>query len=221
MKLFVFDMAGTTIYDKNHVGIALQNALNQFNYPFSIEEINVVMGFEKPVAIKELLQSKQINPAEEAIEAIHEYFVKEMIAYYETSSDVKPTENVLEIFDYLRAKDVKVGFDTGFSRPIADAIFKRLNWKAGIDFDFTITSDEVPHGRPYPDMIFKAMAQFGITDPEQVAKIGDTVSDLEQGMNARCGCVIGVTTGAYSRAELENAPHHHIIDNLIEIKNLL
>lgn len=221
MKLFVFDMAGTTIYDQNHVGTALQGALKKFGHDFSIEDINVVMGFEKPVAIKELLNSKKVAYTEEFVEDIHKDFVEQMIAYYSTSEEVKPTENVLEVFAYLRAKGIKVGFDTGFSRPIADTIFNRLGWQLGSDFDFTVTSDEVEHGRPYPHMIFKAMEQFGIDDSRLVAKVGDTASDLEQGMNAGCGLVIGVTTGAYTRSELEQSAHHHIIDNLMEIKNLI
>lgn len=221
MKLFVFDMAGTTIFDQNHVGIALQEALARFNYTFSIDEINVVMGFEKPVAIKHLLDTREIPYSDLLIEEIHQYFVTEMISYYETSTEVKPTAHVMETFIQLRAKGIKVGFDTGFSRPIANQIFKRLNWQLGVHFDFTITSDEVLHGRPYPDMIYKAMEMFGITDTKQVAKVGDTVSDLEQGKNANCGLVIGVTTGAYTREELKKVPHDFIVDDLIEIVKIL
>lgn len=221
MKLFVFDMAGTTVFDKNHVGNALLSALKSYGFDFSIAEINKVMGFEKPVAIKVLLDSQNIEYNEETVNQIHEAFVADMIMYYQTSEEVKPTENVMETFDYLRGKGIKVGFDTGFSRPIANAIFERLGWIQGTHYDFSITSDEVEHGRPYPDMIYKAMQLFNITDSKEVAKVGDTISDLEQGVNASCGLVIGVTTGAYKREELATSTHNHIIDNLIEIKNIL
>ncbi|MCR4031417.1 MULTISPECIES: HAD hydrolase-like protein [Flavobacterium] len=219
MELIVFDMAGTTVQDENKVGLTLQTALKEFGYEFSIEEINVVMGYEKPVAISILLNNQ--NGDVSLINKIHQSFVEKMIAYYKQSNEVKSTPNAYETIQYLRSNGIKVAFDTGFSRPIADAIFEKLNWKQGIDFDFSITSDEVEHGRPYPDMIFKAMEHFNISDASKVGKVGDTMSDLQQGENAKCGLVVGVTTGAYSREELQNHYHNYIIDNLLELKNNL
>ncbi len=221
MELFVFDMAGTTIHDENKVGLVLQSALKAFDFDLSIEEINVVMGYEKPVAISELLKSKSHPYTDELIDQIHDLFVNDMIEYYKTSEDVRPTKNAEEIINYLRSKNIKVGFDTGFSRVIADTIFEKLNWKQGRDFDFSITSDEVENGRPYPDMIFKTMEKLNISDSSLVAKVGDTISDLEQGKNANCGLVIGVTTGTYSFDELSGFPHNYIIDDLIEIKKFI
>ena len=62
--------------------------------------------------------------------------------------------------------------------------------------DVTVTSDEVKRGRPQPDMVFKAMQELGLKDAKRVAKVGDTPSDLEEGVNAGCGAVIGVTAGS-------------------------
>ena len=39
-----------------------------------------------------------------------------------------------------------MALDTGFSRPIVDAILARLDWTAGLLLDATVTSDEVPRG---------------------------------------------------------------------------
>ena len=217
MELIVFDMAGTTVHDENKVGLTLQTVLKEFGYDFSLDQINVVMGYEKPVAISILLEEKR----PELINKIHQVFVAKMIAFYEQSNDVKATSNAHETIQYLRKNGIKVAFDTGFSRPIAEKKKKKLNWKQGIDFDFSITSDEVEHGRPYPDMIFRAMEHFNIADASLVGKVGDTMSDLQQGENAKCGLVVGVTTGAYSREELEHHFHHYIIDDLSELKNKL
>lgn len=217
MELIVFDMAGTTVHDENKVGLTLQAALKEFGFDFSVDQINVVMGYEKPVAISILTEEK--NP--ELINKIHDVFVAKMIAFYKESKEVKATSNAHETIQYLRSNGIKVAFDTGFSRPIADVIFEKLNWKQGVDFDFSITSDEVEHGRPYPDMIFKAMEHFNISDAKLVGKVGDTMSDLQQGENAKCGLVVGVTTGAYSRKELEHHYHNYIIDDLSELKHKL
>ena len=81
----------------------------------------------------------------------------------------------------------------------------------------TISSDEVARGRPFPDMIRELMRRMGIEDPQRVVKVGDTPADLEEGRNAGCGMVVGVTRGTHSRAELESYPHTDLIDTVADL----
>ena len=58
----------------------------------------------------------------------------------------------------------------------------RLGWGgARPAIDASVASDEVPRGRPHPDMIHHLMRQCGVGDPARVAKVGDTPADLAQG----------------------------------------
>jgi phosphonatase-like hydrolase len=144
-----------------------------------------------------------------------------MLHHYRYNPEVKAKPNVEFVFDSLRKRGIKVVIDTGFSRDIADAIIERLRWQSEKLIDYSVTSDEVKHGRPYPDMIQKAMAHFGIKNPAQVTKVGDTPSDLMEGMSAQCGNVIGVTWGAYKREELEMEKYTHLVDDLVEILKIV
>lgn len=45
-------------------------------------------------------------------------------------------------------------------------------------------------------MIHQLMERLGIENVRRVAKAGDSVRDIEEGHNASCGLVIGVTSGA-------------------------
>lgn len=222
IQLVVFDMAGTTVEDKDSVQRALQTALAKADIKVSLAETVEVMGYPKPEAIRILLEQKledksRITP--EYIEEIHQYFVQDMVSYYEQSPEIREKKGVSDTFSLLRKNNIKVALDTGFSRPIADAIIDRLHWKNKIDV--SITSDEVENGRPYPDMIYKAMKQTGVEDVNKVAKVGDTASDMQQGMEAGCKYVIGVTTGNYTEEELKNYEHTHLIAQLPEILDIL
>ena len=73
------------------------------------------------------------------------------------------------------------------------------------------------HGRPYPDMIEVLIDDLGISSPDRVLKVGDTEVDVEEGRNAACGKVVSVTTGAYTREQLEAYHPDHIIDDLEEL----
>ena len=126
-----------------------------------------------------------------------------------------------EVLREIRAAGVKVAVDTGFSRPIADAILGRLGWAAGRFLDATVTSDEVAQGRPFPELIERAMELTGVADPAEVAKVGDTPSDLQEGTSAGCGLVIGVCNGTHRRDQLAACPHTHLIGSLRELPALV
>ncbi|MDF9798427.1 phosphonatase-like hydrolase [Catalinimonas alkaloidigena] len=222
IQLVVFDMAGTTVEDKDSVQKALQNALSRVNIKVALAETVEVMGYPKPEAIRILLEQKledQSKITPDYIEEIHQYFVQDMVKYYQQSPQISEKAGVSDTFKILRNNNIKIALDTGFSRPIADAIIDRLHWRDKIDV--SITSDEVENGRPYPDMIYKAMKLTGVQDVKQVAKVGDTASDMQQGMDAGCKYVIGVTTGNYTEEELKNYEHTHLIAQLPEILEIL
>lgn len=224
IKLVVFDMAGTTVEDEQNVAYALQQAFSDYDFKVSLSEINIVMGYAKPVAIRELLRSmpEKRELGEEAwVDRIHTRFVALMKGFYRHSSNTKAKPGAEDVFARLRENGIKVALDTGFSRDIADAIFEKLNWVKGQHYDTSITSDEVANGRPYPDMIFKAMDELGVPSIEEVAKVGDTLSDLQEGNAAGCKYVIGITTGAYTEQELLAEKHTHLVRHLDEVIDIV
>ena len=214
LELVIFDMAGTTVHDEQFVGLCLQQALHQHGIPANLEEIKAVMGFPKPDAIRVVSNTYKGAGATspEQVANIHNTFLQSMLNFYENDPRVKEIDGATNIFNWLRSKNIKVGLDTGFSRDIADTIINRLGWEQYIDV--SVTSDEVENGRPAPDLAQKAMALLGINDPKTVAKIGDTISDLHEGTAAGCGWVIGVESGAYTREELSQHPHTHIVTSI-------
>ncbi|MGV3603375.1 MAG: HAD family hydrolase [Dyadobacter fermentans] len=222
IELVVFDMAGTTVRDRNFVGIAFQQAMRSQGYDIAIENVNPLMGYEKPLAIKMMLEVREPDKSkitESLVDSIHTHFVNGMIDFYKTTDEIAPLPNVEETFAALRAEGVKIALNTGFSRNIADVIVDRLGWAGRIDC--LVASDEVPYGRPYPDMIRKIMATLGITSAENVAKVGDTEVDINEGINAGCKYVIGVTTGAFTREQLLPYKPTHVIDDIAEVPGII
>ena len=221
-ELVVFDMAGTTVRDKNYVGIAFQQAMKSRGYDITPEDVNPLMGYQKPLAIKMMLEMREEDKSkitDALISKIHAEFVQHMLHFYSTTQDLAPLPNVEETFAALRRKGVKIALNTGFSRDIADVIVDRLNWNGKIDL--LVASDEVQNGRPYPDMIRKIMHALNIDSPEKVAKVGDTEVDVNEGINAGCKYVIGITTGAFTREELLPYGPTHIIDNITDIIGII
>ena len=224
IRLVVFDMAGNTVRDDDAVNTCLREALAGAHVEVNRADVNEVMGLPKPVAIRRLIERQTANgqPVSAAqVAALHDAFVQRMIHFYRTAPDLRPMPYAVEVFCQLKTAGVRVALDTGFSRPIVDAILARLDWTAGLLLDTTVTSDEVPRGRPHPDLVLKAMERTGVADPRLVAKVGDTPSDLQEGTAAGCGLVIGVANGTHTREELAAHPHTHLIGSLQELPALV
>jgi len=224
IQLAVFDIAGTTVKDKGNVSVAFMKAFKEYDLEVPKEAVVKVMGFRKKDAIRMLLEkSTTTSPGnnDELIEKIHDAFTRNIISAYETDPELKPMPQAEEIFATLKQRGIKIALNTGFTRAITNTILQRLQWEQLPAIDMVICSDEVPQGRPFPYMIHSIMLQMDVTDSRAVVKIGDTKVDIEEGRNAGCGMVVSVTTGAYTRNELEVYRPDHIIDSLEELPALI
>jgi len=224
IKLVVFDIAGTTVKDDHNVSKAFKAALDKYNYNVPLELINPLMGYEKNQAITQMLRLHETDESKITVglvNDIHREFVKQMIHFYQFEPGIGPLPNVEETFAALQNTGVLVGINTGFSRDIAETIVNRLQWREKGLIDYLIGSDEVELGRPHPFMIQKIMQEADITDPKEVVKVGDTEVDIREGQSVGCKYVIGVTTGIFTRAELEEYHPTQIIDDIAELLDII
>src|SRR5262245_20024016 len=219
-KLAVFDVAGTTVLDGDAVVACLTAAIEK-RVPIATKDVLAVMGLPKPAAIRRLLSRQGIEQPDDldaAVTEVHEEFRRAIIDRYR-HGPLTAAEGTDRVFAALQRAGVRVALDTGFSRDILDVVIERLGWSTGA-IDLSIASDEVARGRPDPDLIHRAMALAKVHDPGAVAKIGDTPSDMEQGLAAGCGRVVGVTYGTHTKEQLQR-PGVHTIDRLEDLLTLL
>ncbi len=224
IQLVVFDIAGTTLQDNNDVHQSLEAALQEIGVYVTPEETAPVMGYPKPEAIRMLLQAKLPDAAAispELIGRVHTAFLQHMLQFYQSHPSVAEKPGATKVFQALRTAGIKIALDTGFDRQTTSVILQRLGWEEQGLIDVSVTSDEVPQGRPSPEMIWRAMQVLGIDSSQAVAKVGDTVADLEEGTGAGCRYVVGITSGACSVEMLKAAPHTHLIDHLAELLSIL
>jgi phosphonatase-like hydrolase len=220
IQLVVFDIAGTTVRDNGSVAEAFITAFRDYGFTMPLAEVKKVMGFRKMDAIAMLLE--KFAPAQKDdgvwIDRIHTHFIDKMIEFYMNDQTLAPLPHAEIVFYALKQQGIKIALNTGFTRSITDTILHRLRWDDRSPLiDQVICSDEVALGRPHPDMIKLLMDDLGVGSPAQVLKIGDTEVDVEEGRNAACGKVVSVTTGAYTREQLQSYRPDFIIDDLQEL----
>ena len=217
IKLVVFDMAGTTVDEDNVVYKTVREAINSKGYSFSQDEVQAVgAGKEKSQAIRDVLALDGQTHSEDEVQEIFRDFKSLLAASYQTLA-VTEQPYTTDTFNQLRAAGIKVVLNTGYDRKTAENLVNKIGWESGRDFDGLVTASDVSNGRPAPDMIHHAMNLTGIENPSQVAKVGDSQIDIEEGKNASCGLTVGVTTGAQTREQLKLVQPSCVIDNLNEL----
>jgi phosphonatase-like hydrolase len=218
VELVVFDIAGTLIEDHNEVADAFLESLRQNQIEVAESEINEFKGSSKREVIRHFVY-RQFGKCGNLplVERTYGEF-RFLLERKFVEKSIVSINGAIETLASLRGRGMKVATTTGFYREIRDKILESLRWQNV--FDANVCSDDVEHGRPAPDMIFKAMHLTGVTDAANVANVGDTPLDLQSGTAAGCGVVVGVLTGVHTRQRLEKEPHTHILSSLAGIPGL-
>jgi phosphonatase-like hydrolase len=223
IQLVVFDIAGTTVADKGNINEVFRQAFANGGLNVDESDVDAVMGYRKREAIRIIVEKYKpgFETDEKYIDAIHEDFSNRMVSFYETNEELKPLPFAEKVFRELKNNNVKVALNTGFTRAITTPILKRLEWDKADFIDEVICSDEVDEGRPQPFMVQSLMQKLQVKDADDVAKVGDTKVDILEGINAGCGLVIGITTGAYKKEELMKYHPDYVIDSLEILPSLI
>jgi phosphonatase-like hydrolase len=221
IKLVVFDMAGTTIDEDNVVYKTVQQSINAKGYQISLDKVLAEgAGKEKRQAIQSILRVYENKDDQALTDEIYANFSSSLNQAYELLP-VYPQPHAYDLFSALRRRKIFIVLNTGYNSQIANILIQKLDWKKGREFDCLITASDVSRNRPYPDMIKMAMEVCGIQNPLEVVKVGDSVIDIEEGLNAGCKYSIGITTGAHSAEQLKSASPDYIINDLMELEEII
>ncbi len=215
-------MAGTSINEDNLVYKTIQRMMTQHGVEVSLDTVlELGAGKEKRTAIADIAEvvvgSEGVSS--EWVDEVHQAFKEALDQAYETE-DMEVFPSVHKVVKKLRAEGIKVGFNTGYSRPVAERILVRCGVKVGEDIDALATADDAANGRPAPDMIDFICNQLDIPAAESV-KIGDSAIDIEEGRSAGVKLAIGVTTGAQTRELIQKANPDYVLDDMWELLAIL
>jgi phosphonatase-like hydrolase len=233
IELIVFDMAGTTVQDRHEVEMCFIEAASHTGLSVTPERVLALQGYSK-IYVFELLWIEMIGENHPDLRAFvnnsYKVFCEILENHYYTNT-IFPTNGCLEIFDYLKSKNIKIALTTGFYRKVTNIILDKLGWLAGLNEQYlgnqntliqaSIASDEVPKGRPEPFMIHQAMKMLEVHDSTSVINIGDTPSDLKSGIRAGCRMSLGVTNGTHKRSQLSIHRNDGLLNSILELKQYI
>lgn len=221
IKAVIFDWAGTVVdYGCFAPMDAFMQAFEQAGVPITADEAREPMGLLKRDHIQAILTMERVklawnekfnrNPQEVDIDQLYVLFEKTLMA--SLHSFTTPIPGVLDVIEELRAKGLKIGSTTGYTRDMMNVVAAGAKVASYVP-DYLITSDEVKKGRPYPYMIFKNLIELEVYPPQAAVKVGDTVSDVLEGKNAglwSVGVIKGSSELGLTQAEADGIPEEEL-----------
>jgi phosphoglycolate phosphatase len=219
IELAVLDMAGTTVVDDGLVVAAFGQALVSLGIPADdpatpdrLAHVRATMGSSKLEVFRDLLgDDGQARRGVIAFEAA--------VAEAVVDGQVRAVPGAERAMARLRGAGIQICLTTGFSPATQALLLDALGWSDLVDL--TLAPGPGRRGRPHPDLVLAAVLATGTDDVRAVAVVGDTTNDLWSGWRAGAGVVAGVLTGSHGRAELEAAPHTHILASVADLPGVL
>lgn len=188
----VLDWAGTTLdYGCFAPTMVFVDGFAARGVTITIDEARAPMGMYKRDHIAAILALPGVaarwqaahgaDPTDADVDALFADFIPRQMAVLAQYSDLIP--GTVETINTLRDRGLKIGSCTGYTRAMM-AVVVPLARDQGYAPDAVVCPDDVTAGRPAPWMAHQNAMQLGIYPMAALVKVGDTVVDVEEGLNA-------------------------------------
>mgnify|MGYP000885570006 CR=1 FL=1 len=200
----ILDWAGTTVdfgcFAPVNVFIDI---FKEAGIEVTMAEARAPMGMLKIDHIRAMLSMPRISALweEKYGRAFTEQDVQKLYAEFEPAlmsslaHYTDPIPGVVETVALLKNQGLKIGSTTGYTNSMMEVVVSSAKEK-GYSPDCYVTPDDTGSlGRPYPYMIYRNMEKLKLSAARKVIKVGDTASDIKEGVNAGVWSV-GIISGS-------------------------
>lgn len=245
------DWAGTTMdYGCYAPAVVFVDVYKRNGVPITVAEARVPMGAHKKVHIRQISQMERVSkrwqevhgrkPNEDDIEAMFQAFIPLQLACLADYADLIP--GTLEAVADFRSRGLKIGSTTGYTGEMMTLLLSEAK-KRGYEPDSTVCATDVPAGRPAPWMCLQNAMNLNIYPFEAHVKVGDTLPDIEEGLNAgmwtiglaKTGNEIGLNEAAIAELDADDLQRrldraykrmhqsgaHYVVDGISDVPPLL
>jgi phosphonoacetaldehyde hydrolase len=251
LKAVLLDWAGTTLdYGCMAPAVVFMEVFKRQGVEITVGEAREPMGAHKKVHIRQISTNEAVaarweqkhgrKPSEADVEAMFKDFVPLQLQCLAQYADLIP--GTLEAVAEFRRRGLKIGSTTGYTQEMMDLLQVEAK-RRGYVPDSTVCATQVPAGRPHPYMCLQNAINLQTYPMEAFVKVGDTLPDIEEGLNAgmwtvglaKTGNELGLTepeiaaldpetrsvrlARAYKR--MHQAGAHFVVDGIAQVAPLL
>jgi phosphonoacetaldehyde hydrolase len=251
LKAAVLDWAGTVLdfgcqapaqtFIAAFASTGIAVTVDQARRPMGMAKRDHIKAIAAMPAVAAAWQAQHGRACGEAdVDRLYEAFLPLQIAAVARHARLIP--GALAAVEAMRRRGMAIGTTTGYPRAVM-AVVAAEAAAQGYRPDCIIAAEDAPIGRPSPFPAFAALARLGVYPVEAVVKIGDTVVDIEEGVNGGMWSV-GITASGNevgldeetwqaldeadrvplrtaAETKLRSAGAHYIVDTIADILPVL
>jgi phosphonoacetaldehyde hydrolase len=203
LKAVILDWAGTTVdYGCFAPAVVFIEVYKRKGIAITMEQAREPMGAHKKVHIRMISRMEAVRrmwrdvrgrlPDEDDVEAMFQDFVPLQVACLAKYADLIP--GTLEALAAFRQRGLKIGSTTGYTVEMMEVLLEEAK-KRGYVPDSSVCAAQVPAGRPCPWMCLQNAMNLQLYPMEAFVKVGDTLPDIAEGLNAGMWTVGVAKTG--------------------------
>ena len=247
LRAVILDLAGTVVdYGSCAPAGVFIEVFKRRGVEITIAEARAPMGAHKREHIAAVAAMPEVAarwlaahgaPAADAdIDALYADLIPLQVACLPEFSDLIP--GAMDAIAAFRGRGLKVATTTGYNREMTDVVLGEMS-RQGFEPDVAICVDDVPAGRPEPWMALLAAMRLRAYPVSACVKVGDTMPDIAEGLNAGMWTVAVAATGnelglslaeaaalpaaefearmEIARDRLSAAGAHYVVDSLADV----
>lgn len=251
VKAVISDLAGTTVdFGSCAPAGAFVALFERHGIEVTSADARGPMGIHKKDHIQAMLEMPHVAQqwsrvhgqpwTPNDLEMLYQAFIPMQLEALPKYGDVIP--GVVETVSELRSRGIPVAVNTGYNREMLGVVLRKAH-EGGFVPDAAACAADVPKGRPAPWMIFRLMEELDVYPPRAVVKIGDTIADIEAGLNAgvwtvgvtKTGNLVGLTEDELEKLSPEesqekvanatqafkSAKAHYVIDSFAGLPGVI
>jgi len=190
-RAVVFDMDGLMFNTEDvyyDVGVELMHRRGR---QYTRELSDAVMGRPPRFCFETMIRWHALDDRWEAMAAESEEIFIGLL-----DDRIEPMPGLLELLDALEAAEIPKAICTSSTRRLLGAILSRFQMEPR--FQFTLTAEDIRHGKPHPEIYLEAAARFGLA-PEQMLVLEDSQTGCRSA--AAAGAIAVAVPGEHSKGQ--------------------
>jgi len=208
VKAVIFDWDGTLADTKKAVVKSFQKVLGEAGCGVSDEFIERLIGIGTKKTIIEAFRECHMRLDVSTLEKLAEEKIR---IHAELADIVRLFDGATELLEALQGR-IMIALATMSSRKVVDKLLPEKRVERY--FDVVVTADDVVKPKPDPEIFLVSAAKLGVK-PEDCVVVEDSIFGVRAAKAAGMRC-IAVSSGVYSKEELEEENPDLMIDSLVE-----
>jgi len=206
----IFDWDGTLADTRKVILISFQKALSEVGCKVTDEFVERRIGIGAAETFREILQSTNTSFSESLVGCLVD---RKSELEIELADQVELFEGARGLLEELQGK-VKVGLASMNNAAVISYMLRQMDLEKY--FQVVLTAESIVCSKPDPEIFLKTAQRLN-SRPERCVVFEDSIFGVKAAKAAGMGCV-AVTTGVYSKEELEFEKPSLTVKSLVDLR---